>query len=384
MIKTRKKTKAVLSGLLAYITFFILGTFPSWITILFQGFSKGFLEVNDIDISQMFFSFATIFGNETSNILISFNLKMVFVFSVLLTPILLLYLYLSSRKKLILFLKNIRPAQIFFHWGLLLLGIVFGFIFENPQWNLNFFNTLAIILLFKSITLAWISSVIINDINDIEIDTVSNSHRPLVQKIFPIGEYKNIGIIITIFSVFFAAIVHFKFALFIIFYLALTWVYSSWPLRLKQFPIIATFLSALASILILFLGYAIASPNQSIAGLPNSIILLLIISYTISLPLKDFKDIEGDKKDNVYTLPVLLGIFWSKIIIGSGIFISFILSVIMINEFNLLWWAILFGGAAFWIINYSQEKGIINYRNITWWVLGIVFAYLIVLINIAF
>ena len=126
---------------------------------------------------------------------------------------------------------------------------------------------------------------------------------------------------------------------------------------------------------------------QNIDHFPFSIIILLVIGYTLSLPIKDFKDISGDKKDGVYTIPVLFGENIAKIIIGSGIFISFILSTIILNEKQLLLWAMLFGGISFWLIvkmKKDRKNSLINYRNIFWWMLAVVFIYLIILAKVIF
>jgi 4-hydroxybenzoate polyprenyltransferase len=194
-------------------------------------------------------------------------------------------------------------------------------------------------------------------------------------------------------SVLFSAIVNFKIALLLLAYQAIAWIYSCWPLRLKRFAFVSTFLSALALLMVLFSGYILVSPDQDIRSLPFSIITLLIIGCVLILPIKDFKDIEGDKKEGVYTIPVLFGENWGRIIVGSGIFISFVLSVIVFNEFRLFWWAFLCGSVSFWLVisskrtcpvsNWKFWYGI-NPLNLPWWIVGMVIAYVLVLIKIIF
>ncbi len=235
--------------------------------------------------------------------------------------------------------------------------------------------------------MAWLSSVVINDLFDRKIDTKTNDSRPLICSSFTDPEYKILGIILFFFSLFFSSIINIKIMLLLIAYQAIAWLYSSWPMRLKRFPFISTFVSGIASLLIFFSGYILISPKQNIIEIPVSIIILLVIGYTLSLPIKDFKDIEGDKEDGVFTIPVVFGEYWGKIIVGSGIFFSFLLSVILLRESDLFWWALIFGGISFWMIvkmKKNSSQGIINYRNIFWWLIGDISFYGIILVKLVF
>jgi len=110
------------------------------------------------------------------------------------------------------------------------------------------------------------------------------------------------------------------------------------------------------------------------------ITFIFILTFTFSLPLKDFKDIEGDRTQEVWTLPVVFGEKIAKIIIASGIFASFILSVFLLNELRLFWWAIIFGSASFLTVIFGETKN----TNVFWWILGMVFCYGIILVKTIF
>jgi len=62
-------------------------------------------------------------------------------------------------------------------------------------------------------------------------------------------------------------------------------------------------------------------------------------------------------------------------IVASIIFISFMLSVFLLNEFKLFWWALFLGSAAF--LSVTNKK--IKPRQLFWWVLGCVFIFVIIL-----
>ncbi|MDH4329935.1 MAG: UbiA family prenyltransferase [Candidatus Moranbacteria bacterium] len=382
------KTKKVLASLklllVSYVIFFILGTLPSWIAILVQGASKGFLSVDAIDTAQMFLSPPSIFSREVGDTLSAISVKMSLVLTPVLIPTILLSFYSEYFEKIKLFMKNIRVAQIFLHVGMLLTGIGLAMIFSPSDWDLNFFNALAILIAIQAVVLSWITSIVVNDIFDQKIDEISNSSRPLVLKKFSVVEYQVIGIVSFVLAILSAYTISTKVALFLVVYQSLAWLYSAAPFRLKKFTVISTFISSVALIIIMFCGFILVSPTQTITNLPQSIILLLLISLTISLPVKDLKDIKGDAKDKIRTIPVVFGEYWGKVIIASGIFLSFILSVFFLNEFQLLWWAALFGGISFWVVLYSNQNKYITHRNINWWLLSILFAYTVILIFTVF
>lgn len=384
--KTKKILKSFLLTLSSYAAFFVLGTFPSWITIATQGWSKGFTAINSTDIAQMFLTPANIFSTNNTEMISALNIKMSIVYSFLLIAIIFISSFYINKQKLASFLNNIRLPQIFYHSGLFLFGVGLGIVFTKPVLFFSFFNILSLILLLLSISFAWTASVVFNDVFDQKIDSISNSNRPLTKGIFSLQQYLSIGIALFIASIFFCAIVNFKIALLLIAYQAIAWMYSAFPLRLKRFAFISTAVSALASLLILFSGFILVSLQQDISRLPSGIIWLLFVAYTLSLPIKDFKDINGDKEDGVFTIPVFFGEYWGKIIVGGGILLSYILSVFFLNESRLFWWAILFGGVSFWLVNYSSSDQAkkINHRNLPWWIMLPVIFYGMILIKITF
>lgn len=395
---------SLITAVFSYTLFFLLGTFPSYVTIIFEGIKKGFLKISEVDVAQMFLTPISIFSREISEITSVFNFKMSLIYVLVLSFIVIVGLFIYQKEKLLSFLNNIRLPQITYHLGLLFAGLGLGMIVNSTSIAsyFNFFDIVGFIVLAESVSLTWLASVVVNDLTDQKIDEKTNNLRPLIQKHFSETEYKIIGVLLFLSSLLFSSIVNVKFALLLIAYQAIAWIYSAWPLRLKRFTFISTFVSAVASMMIFFGGYILSSPGQDLTGIPKTIIILLIAAYTLSLPVKDFKDIEGDKKDNVCTIPVVFGEYWGKIIVGSGIFLSFLLSVVLLNEMRLFWWAIIFGGISFWLVNRMTPtesnvsftdltknprliaKVRINYRNIFWWIMGTVSLYGIILVKLIF
>jgi 4-hydroxybenzoate polyprenyltransferase len=381
LAKSKTFLKSLLIFFLAYFIFFILGTFPSWITIFIKGFTDGFLSVTEVDVAQMFLTPVLIFSRSIPDIVSSLNIKMSIIYALMLAGIMIVGLFFYQKNKFLSFVKNARYPQLLYHWGLVLTGMGMAAIFTRTAIEINFFNLLSFILLETAVCFAWLASVVPNDIADKSADEITpNKNRPLIRGILTLDEYKLTGWVLFSSSILFSAIVNFKIALFLLVYQAIAWIYSCWPLRLKRFAFISTFISSVASLLVLFSGFILVSPEQNIKDLPLSIVALLVISYTLSLPIKDLKDIKGDEQEGVYTVPVLFGENWGRIIIGSGIFISFVLSVLLLNEFRLFWWAFLSGGISFWLVNDKR----INPPRLPWWIMGVVIIYVLILIKIIF
>lgn len=355
LIKRKMVTIALLWTFLAYILFFILGTFPSWITIFTWGFLEGFLSISPANIAQMFLTPENILSRAPGELINALNIKMSIIYGLILSLGIPLLSLIFSPKKTIALLRNARLPQSIYHSGLLIIGSGLGVLFSMQPFSSSLFDVLALLILLISVEFSWFASVIVNDLFDTEIDSLTNQNRPLIQNVFSKEEYKIIGWVFFLSSILLAGIALPIAPIILLFYQGLAWIYSAYPFRLKRFPFIATFLSAIASILILFLGYIAIYPTGSLSHIPENIIILLIIGYTLSLPVKDLKDIEGDKKDKVYTLPMLFGETKGRLIIATGVFFSFILSVWAFNDFSLLFWAIFLGGTSFWVIATSNQ-----------------------------
>lgn len=382
LVKSKNIIKSLSLSFFSYLIFFVLGTFPSYATILIKGFIRGFLDITDIDIVQMFLTPARIFSRDIPDMVSSLNIKMSLVYSLVIIGIILIGLFFYQKEKFLAFVKNARYPQLIYHGGLLIVGMGLAYIFTGAPVEITFFNVISLLVLLSSVFLAWLTSVISNDIYDLESDKLTpNKNRPLIKNIFSLEEYKTLGWILFSASILFSSIVNFKIALLLIVYQAIAWLYSCPPLRLKKFAFVSTFVSSIASLMILFSGFILISPEQNISGLPFSLIVLLVIGYTVALPIKDFKDIEGDKKNGIYTVPVLFGEYWGKIVVGAGLFLSFVLSVVIFNEFRLFWRALLCGAVSFWIVLSSGENKIVIYKRLPWWILGVVILYGLILIK---
>ncbi len=271
-------------------------------------------------------------------------------------------------------IKNFRFLQITYHIGLLFIGIGLSYFFV-PFFKLP--NLSLLITLIIAVSSSWISSVFFNDVADFEIDKISNPHRPLPKGILSKKQSLNIAIsflFISLISTLFASKHIFTL---IVFYHVLSWIYNTKPFRFKTIPIIATFIASIASIVIISIGFLATSTNFSILKfLPTNIVLSLIIGYTLSLPIKDLKDLEGDKNDGVKTIPVIFGIKKARILIGINIFVSFVLSALLINFKDLILPALILGFFALnTLILKIKDKYLVSINELLWVIFTITFVY---------
>ncbi len=375
-VKTKRYARALLAALSAYSLLFFLGTFPSWAAMLIEGVSEGQWILRASDVAGVFLSPFSFFSRDLVDPRSLLNAKMSLVYAAILPFVLGSWLFVREKAIFLALFRNARLPQAVYHAGLLFVGMGLAALFAEAKLSFGFFDFLAVFLLLGAVVSAWLASVVANDCFDTAIDAETNASRPLPSGAIPISLYRAIGAGFFAVSILFSALVSARAALFLLLYQAVAWAYSAPPFRLKRFPIIASFASAVASVLVLFLGFSTLAPEGTLGALPVSFVFLFLFAYTVSIPLKDFKDIAGDVKDGVWTLPVLLGVEKAKLAIGSGIFLSYLASVFIFRAPALFIPALLFGGASFWtVISMKQKTGRVTYRSVFWWILGIVTLY---------
>lgn len=376
-LKSHRINRALTVALLTYTVLFVLGTFPSWITLVVLAFDKAFLSIGSADIAALFLSPEQVLGRDLSNFRSVLNFKMSLVYALLVSFLLGLLLFREFPPYLKALWGNARIPQLIYHAGLLFLGIILAIFFSDATIAFEFFSLLGILLLLIATWCAWFASVIVNDCYDMRIDTLTNPNRPLIEATIPLELYRVYGLIFFFFSLVFSGIVSFSAMLLLLSYQAIAWLYSAPPLRLKQYPGVATLLAAFAGILVLVSGSIAVSKTHSIEGLPLVLLGYLFSAYFLALPIKDFKDIEGDKKDGVYTIPVLLGADLGKQVIGSLIFLLFVMSPFVLHIRSLFFPALIAGGLAFFALQKGTalESSFFAFLKLPGIILGITFLY---------
>jgi 4-hydroxybenzoate polyprenyltransferase len=380
--KTKNPIKALITAFAAYVILFFMGSFPSIFSYFYYPIieKKNIGEIQAFNIAQLFGTPQKLFGITPMDFKYSFAYKLDLIYFMFLMLLFTILFYMISRQKFWAVLKNFRYPQIIFHTGLYLAGAGLAFLRYPQNLELNIFSLLTVAVLAVSVWLAWKASVVLNDVIDLKIDKISNSWRPLPKEIFSQNDYIQFGLACFLLSLLGGITVGTKFFVLLLAYQVIAWFYSAPPFRLKRFPLVATLASSLALLMVFFLGYILVSDGQTIATLQARIIFLLLITYTLSIPAKDFKDIEGDRKDGVWTVPVIFGEKKAKLIIASAIFVSFMSSVFFINEVRLFWWALIFGIFTFWVMVWGNIKP----RRLPGIIISIVAIYGLILTYVVF
>lgn len=376
-LKTDRIRRALGVALLSYTILFVLGTFPSWITFLVLLFQKSLLAIGSNDIAALFLSPESILGRDLTDFRSVLNFKMSLVYALFASFLSLLLLFRQYPSYFLALVRNARFPQLIYHAGLLFLGMILAIAFSHDPFTLNFFHVLGITVLLIAVECAWLASVVANDWYDGTIDAITNPDRPLIVGTIPKELYYVLGVIFFLTSLVFSGIVSFSALLLLLSYQALAWMYSAPPLRLKKYPGVATLLAGTAGILVLVIGFVATTPTHNINALPLPLLSYLFIAYFLAIPIKDFKDIAGDTRDHIYTLPVLLGEQLGKQVMGSLLFLLFSCSPLILHMRSLMIPAFLFGGLAFMILQKGtpEETSFFAFRKLPALILALTGGY---------
>ena len=250
-----------------------------------------------IDVFVFFISTPDlVFGPEQASYVNDFFLPLYYFFPFVI--LLVAFLYFFDDRKLKALFSNLRLARA----AAFVLAVVMGGIARYKATNEIYPFT--IFLGSVAAFYFWEVCVIVNDIFDLEIDTVTNTDRPLVQNVFTLEEYWLLAGLLTLLSLSFAFVINYVVGLLVLFALGLGYAYSCPPFRLrKHFG--GYIVIGLALSLCLYVGFFAVNP-YTVVPLKFIYFTVFVFIFGSVLPLaKDIKDIEGDKSQhivNVFTL----------------------------------------------------------------------------------
>jgi len=255
--------------------------------------------------------------------------------------------YNIDRNKYILILKDIRPLRLLHFFLMFILGLVLG-----SNVNVQNFSTAQIFdLIFTliSIIFAWLYSVVTNNIEDIEIDKISNPNRPLVKRGIDLKEYKPLSWVFLSLAFIFAGFVNFTTFFIISLFVANYFIYSLPPLKTKRIPVLSKIAISINSLALFSLGYMFF--GRSIYDLPGWIYALYLIGFTLCINVIDIKDYKGDKVAGINTLPVLVGERLAKLIISTFFVCGYIFASLLFGNDLFFYLALVFAVLQFFFIN---------------------------------
>jgi len=315
-LKTKNILKVIFGLFLLYLSGFIISTFPYIFSVILKTPPAPGSFLNNVSVINPSF--------EEDKILFS-------LFFILTVFLAVLWFYIYNKKKCLAVLKNLKPVLALQNLAMLGFGI---YLCKIPLQSFTFFDGLLITGACLSLLLYQFSG-----------------------GKFLGEESKNINNILRAASFISAFIVGYAFFVLLFLRALIAHIYFTPPFYLKRFPIIASFLLALVFLLTIFLGYLLNTSN-SILTFPKNLALFILIAFTFGFTAKDIKNYERDKKEKVYTMPVIFGQRQGKIIIGFLIFFVFLLTpFFFFQHFNeLILPSILAGILSFWLLNRKEYR----------------------------
>lgn len=320
-IKTKSIIRCIIFTYLAYTATFFWGAMPFALKLFLGLFNLEYLPIPIISISFMM-------------------LIMLFLGTIT--------YYLYNKKYFVTLLKDIPVFRVIHYELMFILGIFLGmnifhrsFIITNENLFQWFFTPIAIIF-------AGIFSLIVNNLYDHRIDEISNINRSTVTGAIPIFHYKQLAVLMFSLALLYSVVVN-PVTVFLIFLgIGNYFLYSAPPFRLKRIPFFSKFFISLNSFILVLLGYYYATGTTDI---PIEIFLFFLIGFTAFINFIDIKDYEGDMKAGIKTLPTLLGLKKSKLLIGFFFLLGYIVMAIFVNDLLYSSFMIIFGIVEFFLIN---------------------------------
>jgi geranylgeranylglycerol-phosphate geranylgeranyltransferase len=185
-------------------------------------------------------------------------------------------------------------------------------------------SILKLILSMIALSLSWNFGVIINDYYDVEIDRINYPNRPIVRGALSPRNLKILALAHIAIGMLTAILADLYIFLYIASVILILFLYSHPKIRIKK-TIFAT--GVIGSLC----GFAILIGGRVTVYLPENLSMALWILVAISLlgPIKDFKDVEGDRAEGIKTLPVIFGIDKAIYILMGFTILSVTLGVVI-------------------------------------------------------
>lgn len=285
-IKKQSLIRSILSSYIVYSAIFFWGCMPFLIQFVLTQLGEEYLL--------------------TSNLILNFVLSFLLLFGFIVY-------YFFNKNYMKSIIKDMDPFRIAHYLLMLALGIALGIFMANEPITLTSNILFKLIFAPTAIVFAGMFALVINGLADIKIDQISNPQRSLVDGTIPFDHFIHIGIISFFLAILYSlAIDHITF-LIIFLIMGDYFLYSAPPLRLKRVLFFSKFWIALNSFILVILGYYFISGRTD---LPWEITVAFLGGFTILINFIDLKDYEGDKKEGIKTIPTVIGLKKSKILIG--------------------------------------------------------------------
>ncbi len=291
--------RALLASLSSYVLIFFFITMPF---LLERGFS--ILKITHVYDDWFFFKFYVLLLLMASGFLF----------------------FVDQKKWFLMMLKDIRPYRLAHYLLMLILGAALIDGVHRVPDQLAFLDWLFLVL---AIVYAWIFSVMSNNLEDVQIDRITNPDRPTVIGGVDTATYRKLMWLMGGGALVLGAMVSITAFMVIGLYLGFYFIYSVPPLRIKRIPFFSKSVIALNSLLLFLLGAWFLDPEF----IPSLSIVLFFLWLTAPNNFIDLKDTEGDREAGIKTLPVMLGQRRAQLLIGGFYLFTFPLAYAVFSAY---------------------------------------------------
>ena len=302
--------RAILSALMIYCAIFSMGYLPAIVSLLV---GASHLEL----LSQ------SVLGVNPTQAPIFWYLPVII-------PLLLLLIYKTNQSLWTVLTSCIRIDRLAIY-----VTLTFGGFFGATQtaligtdW-LNVYDVIYVATAILSIALAFISMTALNDVFDVNIDKVSNAHRPLIKQPSFVHYYKFIVTFGTLASLFLGLTFKVTQPALLISLLSLSLLYSMPPFRLRRFLFLAPLCLTCIGLGCFLFGTSLIWNNSTPEQLDIRHMLSIGLLFFVGCQFKDIKDIEGDRLAGVQTAATLFGASKAYFMLGATLILAFILSILL-------------------------------------------------------
>jgi 4-hydroxybenzoate polyprenyltransferase len=285
---TSKFRNALFASLLLYTMIFFYGYLPAF-------YNKIFLTHYDQIIE---------YGVTPGKSIIQFNFYS--YIPVLLLLIILLFRKIEKKYTYMIY-DSFRIERLSIYIGIFLFGFFLSAKRSFIEYEVfNIYDMLKLFSALLSISFAFAYATVLNNIYDIDIDKISNKTRALVLYDIDIKIYKQYQNILLFFAFCFAVAVNSEFVFIIGATIALSYVYSAKPLRIKRFVFISSLLLSFIAVFVFLAGINVINGNVAFLDFQKKYLFALFLFYFAAVHLKDIKDIQADTQFGILTLPIIL------------------------------------------------------------------------------
>lgn len=332
--------RALVSTLGLYFIIYIFLSFPSVISLIFgRGFSEplGYLSYtlahSQTLLNNLHPSFR--YSTDIGIIEIGFNFFIAKIWFLASVVFALIYFRNLARAKFVAMFKNSRPERVAHYVFMLLIGMLASYS-VIPLWRFNFADYLSLIVLLLSIYFSWMFAVCVNDVVDEEIDKVSNTDRPLIEGGLTKDDMKTGSLLFLFASLVGGYFSGYASFFFLTAFTALYYIYSAPPTRFKLIPFFSSFLIGLCCLAVVLAGFFLTIPLKSGALVPTKLVYGVVIIFFLWSHIRDMKDIEGDSKAGVKTVPVIFGPKWGPRVVGVLAGLAYLLVPVFTKFYSLV------------------------------------------------